>query len=794
MLNLQDPVELDDLVVFRDDEDARKFYLLPDEPVIPFDDEGAPEFLFIRYIRDVGEVPEGGDVGGGYVQFRSVLTIAPERRQRVADALRTRLAQEQAAGKRPFGLEITSTEPLLAAPIWTSGTATLATFQASDAGLVRHATTSAPVDLAGDLGASFQLELDPDGAEIFWSAFENYRDTQIPILITYQLQYQARVSASMEIHASREVIHRRIWEQATPWRLLSAPFLRYVPIPSQGVLTADRLTQLRAQFAEPVQAMILRPLISQTVEQTIVNNEITVRIDTDEAGGGDQADAVQQMLFKVATDVLTDRVLPALFGDGTPRPGATSADAGSADVQVLEVSEGGGGGEASFDLTLSQRSAIERPVNPNGPVQLLVGSADALAKCFRELRLTDGFFALMHVTVSTAGVDFQRDGIDRIQVDLHYRQRDDVDPAHPVIEREPKDGIVLASAAEAAHWRFDLARAANGLHKQEYQYRTKVFYAQGAPPTTTDWAPSTDRMLLLTPRVMGALRVEATLTAPGADVDSARVSLQYRAPDGTSFETALELSHQEPTKSWFQHTGQLVAGSELDLPQYEYQVRYRVSGSEVVTPRAETTAQTLEIASPFAKTLTFVVRPQGSFEDVSNLSGDIVYEDSAHGYRVVQSFALESLTASFTFSVPIFEHGPETASWTARLNRTDGSSLPLEPGSGGPGTVWVGTQVDFLSVEIRPDLIDFVNDVELALVQLRYVDPANGLSESTPFTFSRTQNQAKTWKVARKDRALDRYDADIRYIAFDRTKSSEVHLRQIDDEVLLLDRAAAPGS
>jgi len=62
MLSLMDPVELEDLVVFRDDEDPRKFYLLPDQPVIPLDDERQPEFLFIKY-QDVGETAEQ-DVDG----------------------------------------------------------------------------------------------------------------------------------------------------------------------------------------------------------------------------------------------------------------------------------------------------------------------------------------------------------------------------------------------------------------------------------------------------------------------------------------------------------------------------------------------------------------------------------------------------------------------------------------------------------------------------------------------------------------------------------------------------------
>jgi hypothetical protein len=271
------------------------------------------------------------------------------------------------------------------------------------------------------------------------------------------------------------------------------------------------------------------------------------------------------------------------------------------------------------------------------------------------------------------------------------------------------------------------------------------------------------------------------------------VALRHTAGSGDRFETALELDHERNARTWFQFTGELAPGGGADAPEYEYQVTYRVGGSEVVAPWTSSRVLTLEIPSPFRKVLTFVVRPQGSFAGVSNLSGDIVYEDRANQYRVVQSFQLVDLAASHTFQVPIFADGPEEASWTAQLNRADGSSLTLTPGKAPPGTVWVGTQVDFLSVEVRPDLVDFESDVELALVKLVYADPPNAVSETSTFTFSKTAKDPRTWRVARKDRTLDRYDADIRYVAYDRSKNSEVQLRQVNDQVLLLDRDAAPG-
>jgi hypothetical protein len=781
-----DPVELDQLVAFRDDEDTRKFYVMPDQPVIPMDDEGMPEFLFIKYIKDVEMAREEQDVGGGWVQFRSVLSITPERRQRVVEALRARLEAEKTAGYRPFGRAIESTEPLLAAPLWIDGRVTLSTLKAGDTGLVRHATESVAADLAGDLGASFGVELSPDGAEIFWGAFKKGGEQQIPILIAYQLTYKARVSAKMVIKASREVMHRKVWQHARPYRLLTAPFARYVPVAFAGALDSRSLTALRTQLRVPVAAMIERAELQQAVRETIDNKEITVTIETDQAGGGEDADKVQEMLFKVATDVLSDRVIPTMFGDAA-QPGAGSEQDARASKALMELGDDvGQTGQSSFDLVLDSQSTIERTVNPNGPIHLLLASPQALASCFRELRLSDGFFSLMKVTATPVGVNFERDGIDSIHVFLRYEEQDEGHPERAWIRRA-HDGL-LRSEKDAIYWRFDTARDARGGHKRAYQYRTEVFYREGGPPSSTDWTTRSDRMLSITPRAMGALRVELALTARKEMVESARVVLRHESWKGTRFETALELTPDANKRTWFQYTGDLARpGTEQESPEYSYQVTYRLGTAEIAMPWATSSAQTLEIPSPFTKVLTCNVRPQGSFEGVSHLSGDITYEDPRYRYRITKSFQLEKLAASFAFVVPILPGGPEEVHWTARLNRADGSAQELESGRGSQGTVWIGTD---LSISVLPDLIDFEHDVQLAVVQLSYRDPAHGVAESRTFTFSKSARAPQTWSVDRRDPARGQYDADIRYVAYDRSKSSEVHLRQIADKVLLLDRVA----
>ena len=793
MLNLLESVEVDGLVVFRDDEDIRKFYPLPDQPVIPRDDRGEPDFLFLRYINDLSETAPGEDDGAGFVQFRTALVMSPDRRTRLLDALRAQLVDEQANGRAPFGQPVTSTEPLLAAPVWTDGTVNLSTFAVSDTGLVRAATSNAPVDLTGDLGAMLAIQLDDSGTEVFWTAFDSRAEQHIPISVQFDLGYKARVSARMEIHAKHAVIHREILQWARPYRMMRFPYLRYVALPDITTFVGGaQLAALQATVAEPIRLCVPQQQVRDSISQTISTNTITVKIETDQASSGEDGAKVEAALLAIATDVLTERVIPAMFGGGT-RPGAADESAPSATVTLLEVSEDPPAGDSSFDLVLDHAGTVERRIHPNGPVQVLLGSDEQMARCFRTLRLSDRALAATQIIASTAGVDFVDDGITAVHVFFSYEHTDEADPGKPVVKRQT-DGL-LTKPEDVVRWRFDLARTADGRHITDYLYKTDVLYSDGNQVEGV-WRKGTGRSLLVTPAAMGAIKVDLVLTAPATLVESAEVELRYTPPDGPDGPTpqlrkTLSLTATDNRQSWMQFTGVVPEVAQaVAPPTYKYRVHYRVRGVEVVTDWQKTADPLLEIGTPFAKVLTYTLRPQGSFEGVASVSGDVVYTDERNGYTVTEPFELKTLAESHPVMIGVLPGGPETVTWRARLTRTDGSGANLGPGEAGAGTVWVGTDVDFLAIKVVPDLVDFAGDVQLALVELTYADPEHDINQTTTFTFSETAALTQEWKVARSDRTKNRYDAHIRYVAYDRTKSSEVQLDQIDDQVLLLERTA----
>src|SRR4030095_1130229 len=159
------------------------------------------------------------------------------------------------------------------------------------------------------------------------------------------------------------------------------------------------------------------------------------------------------------------------------------------------------------------------------------------------------------------------------------------------------------------------------------------------------------------------------------------VLLKHDAPSGAKYSAALELSPKDSRQTWFQYTGEL-KGNDADLnpPDDTYQVLYRTPDSEITGKWMRSSAKLVEIASPFKKILSFTLRPQGSFDGVRDISGDLIYSDSEHQYESRQPFQLSSLTAVANMTVPILEGGPEKARWKASLKRSDGSTVDLGSG------------------------------------------------------------------------------------------------------------------
>jgi hypothetical protein len=119
------------------------------------------------------------------------------------------------------------------------------------------------------------------------------------------------------------------------------------------VLTAVSLGALKARWGVSIAAMVERPHIQQAIRQTMVNNSIDVRIETDQAGGGEEEAKVRELMFKVASEVLSDRLIPALFGSAPGLPGAASEQDPRATKELIRSENRRPGGDLRAELDRS---------------------------------------------------------------------------------------------------------------------------------------------------------------------------------------------------------------------------------------------------------------------------------------------------------------------------------------------------------------------------------------------------------------------------------------------------------
>lgn len=784
MLNLLDSIDLQGITLYRDDQDPRKFYPLPGEPWIPLDETGTPRFLFVKYIANQ-ELGTPTTPGGGYMQFTASVALRPEKKEAILRELEARLIDEKQRGIKPFDKAITTTTPLLGTPSWVSGEVAIHTWEVGETGLVRATGGSTEPDLAGALNASFSVTLSPDGAEVFWTAV---REHKLPIILAYKLRYKARVSgASLRIDVKREKVLEQIWSVAKPY-LFDRDRARYSPLPFAGPYSALAHMNLLAIHGAVLHAMAPKPAVREIVKSQ-VDVEISIGEGGGEAGDGD----LRTRLVELATTLLTESILPAFFGDSEALEGVTDADQAE---ELLELRERLEESMEPFHLEIDQDTVVERGANPNGALSLLIPDEATRGSLMREL--PEGtFFSVLDVTAETAGVNFVDDGIVAIKVKITYDEHDELNG----LQRTFSDDGILRSHDQIWHQTrpfIGLARSANSTPKRTYTLRTEVHYREGAPSVSE--RRSSERRVLITPRALSAIRAELLLTAPVADVESARVDLRCTAPSGAVFENRVELTQAAPRQSWFQFLGELDQSAEATA--FEYRATWRVPElGELQADWVRSTDNLVELAGPFSRTLSWTFRPQGSLEGVTAIAIDLCYEYGARAYVRQDSFTLGRITDSHIWKVRTFADGADTLVWGGRIQFADGTFQVLPPTTAAPGTVWVGRAQEVhgntrkLKITVNPMLLDFDADLKLVVVELSYADPANGIDEGTVLQFFKddadTHEKMQSWELEIRDPTRSRFSYTVRYIAQDPTRSSRVDVADTDDTLVLLDRSGA---
>jgi hypothetical protein len=317
-----------------------------------------------------------------------------------------------------------------------------------------------------------------------------------------------------------------------------------------------------------------------------------------------------------------------------------------------------------------------------------------------------------------------------------------------------------------------------------------VLWRKGGAPTTVPWTPASSQNLSITPPLLGAINVDAVMTAPPGSVDSARVEISYTAADSTVHTGALELTPSSPRGTWLQSTGEIVSADHPSVaPTYSYRIVYRYQNVEIATPSRSSSEQVIEVPTPFVGTVTFTIAPQASGAVVASIAGNLTYTDAAHGYTVVRPIALTPGGQPIAITVPLLDGGPRSASCTARVQNLDGTFTDLPKTTLTEGVNFLGsTPVPSLAVQLRTDLLDFAADVKAVHVTLRFKHTDGTVTTAEP-VFTAATRDVFIWTVPRASGDPVTYDADVVFYGIDRSKDQTLHLTAQSSTTVELDRS-----
>ncbi|HST64936.1 MAG TPA: hypothetical protein VLM05_07085 [Mycobacteriales bacterium] len=183
--------------------------------------------------------------------------------------------------------------------------------------------------------------------------------------------------------------------------------------------------------------------------------------------------------------------------------------------------------QRTVTYNLSQVTAQKQTVAPQSFIQFL-SAREELAARVHEVDL-GAFFQRIDVNVNAADIDFARDGIEQVTVQLRYGRRPGT--------TAPKDTaqVILRSPAD----KLDVTFFADDAGTQTYDYKLTVDYTTGfgigarTPRIEGPWTTTEARSLAVHPGSLSPVLPLSVELAPnvGAEVSEIQAVVRYRRPD-----------------------------------------------------------------------------------------------------------------------------------------------------------------------------------------------------------------------------------------------------------------------
>jgi hypothetical protein len=764
---------LESVTIYRDDEDACRFYVMPATPRLARDDQGQLLLQLMIYARNVDTLPpEELEAQRGWIAASVELRLTDAEMEQV----RTYLKEIVNTGRflwfaRFYSLDLSPREPKITLPAeWISGDVSLSMPAPGGSSTI---TTSKP-SLIGTNVATLAGDLSQDASEL---ARQGVLKGGLPMAVNYtNLTFAARIpSITVRIHGDRS-------------SFMSEAVKRYEVVHTEHIHTYEEYWGGLISFTYDYYRRWTTPGV--TVKQFQQDTQsITLDIDDSDFRTDPDSVAIRGKFEEMAIKIFTESVVPSIM-KGAEEQFKAARDALAKtqdptkpppDVSSTEITSTVTG---SVDITFSKSAVVQIAKNPNGALAKDL-TPEEITKAVTYLDLSNPYFKELFLRVH-ANVNFEQDPVYGLKVNVEYDQQDDQIPL-PV---KGAKSMLFTTADDVKTFRQILARGTDGKTKDEYRYFSEIIYketGQTIRVPASGFLTGTGSELIISYRSLGFVKVAVTLGPQPAEVVSVRIAFTYPRSTAQSANQTIELTTASPTGRYFTYTGH-----DGDPDPYTYAVTYVLADGQQMDVAPQTDrSEALGIGNPFEGRTTATFVAQGDFSVVDKVIVDASYEDTDNDLRLTHHTELATNAASDAWSVALRDPQKTGFSYRTTVLFKNGSSEQHGPTPAVLGeTVLVGVGATAaLEVLLVPNIDDRL--YTSAIVQMEYHDPAGGTQTQS---YQLTNSTAPpVFRVLLKDAAARTYRFRIQLLALGNGQPWDSGWRDGTDSVLLV-RADAPAT
>ena len=720
MLYLDNQDTIADVVVFGDDREFNKFYLIPKAPTLRVNEEGKPDFYFTKY-RNVIDNSDGSK-GGGWVIFGAQLSVSDEKLAIIKKELDTRVKAE--AQKR----KINPAPPVKIADVnYTEGKCTL--IMMSDQKLVQKIFDAAKPSLYGNNVVTYGVELTPEGATLFEQCLQGEGGF---VGVQYEMKFEAKLPP---------LFARASWDARAFYS-----FVQKVDIKENWCGNANDYQET------------LHEVTTRSESREIFIDPGSSRIDPK------VLTELRSMLTQALDEAVERNMIKALPVENPEeaRKWYQEKDIEHVRKEVVRFQA------ASFSTVYREETIFQAPLNPNGPLPNITSLKDKkgnpiLWKDYsRVVDLDDPFFQTKNVNVSV-NASFDDSLVTAVEVKLQYNGKP-MDVLGSKIDGEFR----FTSPDQHAHFACFLEDG-----NQNYKYSYQVNYKGSSKIFQSKVIDADDNTLTIGVDDIGILKVDLL---PG-DIDFnevTRVQVIMRYEDKENSVKLIEqqfiITEQTPV-----HRFQKVIFAERDKP-YKYMCKYFMkNGKEFRTDWQEEMSPTCYINDPFNGNKLISLRSAADFEnEVQSIFVDLKYNDEANKYLQTTSVALNEGNPFFDWSIPVINENSGVVSYKGNIVYKGGTLEAIPDTVADSSTIMITANrstKDSIEVTVSPILLDF-SEIKLVKVQLRYSDPVKKVLERKDMKFTEMETDDQTWSFKIKNPDLTQYEWSATFYMTDGSKKT----------------------